>query len=66
MIMKSNVIKANKGYLLVSILAAAAVALLLFAVVHTSFDDLDFLFVGCSLILTMCATIWALTISVDA
>lgn len=66
MIMKANVIKANKGYLLVAILAACAVALLLFAVAHTSVDYLDFLFVGCSLILTMCATIWALTISVDA
>ena len=62
MIMKANVIKANKGYLLVAILAAAAVALLLFAVVHTSVDCLDFLFVGCSLILTMCATIRVLSI----
>lgn len=63
--MKANIIKANNGYLLVAILAACAVALLLFAVVHTSIDCLDFVFVGCSLILTMCATIWALTISAD-
>lgn len=62
MIMKANEFKANKGFLLVVILAAAAVALLLFAVVHTSVDYLDFLFVGCSLILTMCATIRVLSI----
>lgn len=62
MIMKANVIKANKSYLLVAILAVCAVALLSFAVVHTSMDCLDFVFVGCSLILTMCATIWALSI----
>lgn len=62
--MKINVIKANKGCLLVAILAVCAVALLLFAVAHTSVDCLDFVFVGCSLILTMSATIMAL--SVDA
>lgn len=62
MIMKANEFKANKSYLLVAILAAAAVALLLFAVVHTSVDCLDFLFVGCSLILTMCATIRVLSL----
>lgn len=58
--MKTNY--TNKSDLFTTIMATAAVALLITAVVHTSIDCLDFVFVGCSLILTMCATIRVLSI----
>ena len=58
--MKTNC--TNKSNLFTTIMAAVAVALLITAVVHTSIDCLDFVFVGCSLILSMCATIRVLSI----